>query len=789
MMREGFTLIVLLILVLLADGLAAAVIEPNVALWAPKIEYHPGEVLLIRPRLPAVDTADVKNYELRLELPAVLREKELNLQMLDEQGGFLQLPLTRRHEAGGETQAFIFQPELKRYPGMKVIPGATYTFSCLAKGEGIVGSGFQLSGYFRDVHGQPIIWYPAYITFDQGTYEWKQFEVKLQAPENARYLILIIIKWQDQDSYGTLYIDDLSLTCDKQLGENFMLAGDMEKAEGMRVWPLAGPLSPIAAPKPDRPNNLAMRVSGTKEQIGNQSSYWLPMTVEPEPVSLDEPYSLPTLALDVPADFAGDHVIQWSVKTDGHVVLEGETPLVPAPNTLGPKHIEFTIWLAESGFEMLPHDIQEMYLKRLKRLGLNGIMPTLREPSFETLIDEIDFANWTSQWGRRNGMAVRSYLLFLYTPAAGYCKQHPEYWAETWVGEKTPDYRVCLTHGLDGDKYDDNKTGVRGGKDNPWLGRLYEAVKRAVKVNDLQGVWWDFEIGGVPIRKESPRPYDPMDHQQVCTCLRCRRAFADYAKLDHLASVKEIMSDEYYESWNDFKCWQHTRVWALMREAAREAKPQADFRIYSGPPGPYSRQAYGVDWTMAAKVIDVAMGAHTPFNSEGWALSHFAASEAGGRRNPLVMSVMVNGYDMNEHIGCWQTRPRLANQIIQTVVDWDCLGVALTGVWGLDSQFNGPIREASAVFAEYEEVLTTGRHDDKLLFVRSEKAEYAAWQSADGNRTVAFFFNNSNQSTTVTVVKTESWNKIEKTDNISQTDGEVSFTVPAWSHRIVQFVK
>ena len=105
-------------------------------------------------------------------------------------------------------------------------------------------------------------------------------------------------------------------------------------------------------------------------------------------------------------------------------------------------------------------------------------------------------------------MGVDSALRFLYRKSAKpYCEQHPEYWATTWVGKKTSDYRVCLTHALDGDKYDKKKTGVKSGKYNPWLGRLYEAVRRSVKVNDLQGVWWDFEIAAVPIRKERPISY------------------------------------------------------------------------------------------------------------------------------------------------------------------------------------------------------------------------------------------------------------------------------------------
>ena len=283
-MRKWFLLMVLYALVMLSAGdTRAAVVQPNVALWAPVIEYSPGEVMLLRPRFPAVDTTNGKHYELRLELPAALKQKELNLADLDQQGGFLLRPRTRRHEVKGNTQTFIYQPELEQYPGMKVIPGATYTFSCQAKGEGIAGSGFQLSGYFRDAHKTAIDSYPAYITFDQGAYDWKRFEVQLHAPKNAKYLILIILKWPHQASYGTLYVDDLSLTCDKQPGENLILAGDMEKAKGIKAWPLTNSLVPVVAPKPHEPHNLALRVSGTKRRSVTRAAIGCPCRIPRNP--------------------------------------------------------------------------------------------------------------------------------------------------------------------------------------------------------------------------------------------------------------------------------------------------------------------------------------------------------------------------------------------------------------------------------------------------------------------------------------------------------------------------
>ena len=619
---------VLLVMLLFADMAGAMADQPNVALWASKIEYYPGEELLLRPRLPAVDIDGVRTYQLRVELPRALKKKEMDLHLLDEQSLFLKRPQRQSHQIDANTQTFSFT----------------------------------------------------------------------MTPEN-----------------------------------------------------------------------------------------------------FEKTHTVPTMVFDVPSDFNGEYPIRWSVATDGKVVLEGQVSLVAAAKPRGPKQIEFTIWIAESKFHKAPHDVQEMYLKRLKRLGLNGIMPYVFEPYYSTPIDEIDFSCWAAQWARRHGMTVRSYLRFLFGQedkphyrAQPYCEEHPEYWATTWTGEKTPDFRVCLTHALDGDKYDDNKTGVGGGKDNPWFVRLYEAVKLAVKINDLQGVWWDFEMRAVPRFKIAHDPnYELPPTRRVCTDLRCRRAFADYAKLGHVPTVEEIMSDEYYELWNDFKCWQNIRMWTLLKEAAKEANPNAEFWLYSGEPTSYSRQYYGVDWTMAAKTIDAAMSCHMVGNNETLAQSYFAASQAGGRRNPLMMSVMVAGYSPRLQSVIWNYLfpDRLRNELLQIVIDWDAMGVALTGVWCFDSQFNAAVRETSAVFAQYEDVLTRGKHNDNMLAVEPANTEYAAWLKPEAKGIVGFFFNNSNETKEINIVRTHSWSRVVNPVNIRQTDNGVSFSVPAWSHRIISFVK
>ncbi|MFH1905389.1 MAG: hypothetical protein ABIK53_07715 [bacterium] len=113
--------------------------------------------------------------------------------------------------------------------------------------------------------------------------------------------------------------------------------------------------------------------------------------------------------------------------------------------------------------------------------------------------------------------------------------------------------------------------------------------------------------------------------------------------------------------------------------------------------------------------------------------------------------------------------------------------MTLVGIWDFDSQFNAPVREASAMFAKYEKLLTTGKHDDKLLSVMPQDAEYAAWQSVDSRNIVGFFFNNSGKPSEITVPKTNSWNKVNSIEEVNWTGKEATITIPAWGRQVVEF--
>ncbi|MFO7948434.1 MAG: hypothetical protein R6V19_16650, partial [Armatimonadota bacterium] len=708
---------VLVLLILSACTVSQAVVEPNTAFWAEEMEYEPGEMLMLRPRLPAVDLEGVETYELRVEVPAALASRSLDLHDLDRQGLFLERPKSSSEQVQGDRRIFTFTPEIRKYMGMKVEPGRTYTFSCMAKGENIEGHAFQLSGFFRDENMRAIRKYPAWIMFDEGTYDWKRFEVELTAPENATALVLVAVKWGIADTWGRLYLDDMKLVSDAEPDKNLLLIDHMNEAEGMCAWPGAGELRTEVVPKPGDPDNRALPLTVPEEKAGGKVTWWLPLPVETTTANFDDPWMLPTISLHVPDDFTGTDRVNWAVLTDGTEALSGSSALVPAPDTPKPREIEISMWLAESFFALLDEDIQAMYLQRLKRIGLNTIYPALRLPEHQKPFEEFDFTNFAAQWAQDNGMEARSYMYFLYgRQAKAYCKAHPEYWASTWAGNKTTDYRVCLTHALDGDKYDENRSGVGGGFENPWLGRLLDGVSQAVQLNGLDGVWWDFEIRAAPKVRARDISETPKGHGQVCMDERCLRAFADYADLDEIPTVKAIVEGhELYEKWVDFKCWQHTRAWKLTKQAAQRANPEADFRIYSGLRNDYTRQAYGVEWSMAPQVVDTVMGVHWAKNDAGVAESYRKATRAGGNELPVVMNVTVSGYAMNSMAVAWRQRHWLTNQLLQTVIDWDAVGFSLVGIWAFDSQFNATVRKAAALLAEYEELLTTGTHDDSLL--------------------------------------------------------------------------
>lgn len=162
-------------------------------------------------------------------------------------------------------------------------------------------------------------------------------------------------------------------------------------------------------------------------------------------------------------------------------------------------------------------------------------------------------------------------------------KDRPEVRATEYSGKPSDD-RLCPTWVL------------TEGKEV--LAALEKLAASQVKGGLYQGVDWDVE--------------DPViDPPTYCFCPRCLEAFRLAAKLPAEGKLTaEMMTKEYRKQWTDFRCGQNAALAAHVRAGVKAASPGIEFSMYSGYQGDYTREHYGVDWSLLAPLLDLGVAGY-----------------------------------------------------------------------------------------------------------------------------------------------------------------------------------
>ncbi|MFH1905725.1 MAG: hypothetical protein ABIK53_09440 [bacterium] len=703
--------------------------------FAKKIEVTPGGQLMLHPRLPYVESLPDEEYTLKLNLPKKIKLSPINVAATD-----INSRINPKEE-------IVTQATLKKENRNLLF----YSPDVLNEAY----DGMELHLLYLNKNGKGLAYTPI-IKFI-GTFDWQTFEKELTIAEGIFGAIPLLLKWPQNPTFsGTLRFRSLQIK-EADTGKiifNFQrkepIVMKLEKGKQATYWlsekdSEAGLVSGHGGAQqrialiPGKKYLIACQAKG--EEIKSPS-----MSVKD--ILAKKPYYTRTFIFDVDTKITLPDKIFWSIEDKkGKIYREGNIILLKAGQTIKPQKIDTSVWICETCLQRESLAVQKVYLEKFDSWGLNTIEPQMEDIKFEVPVEEADLNIPIAQEAKKLGIRTRAYMHFFYDPKArSYCEKHPEFRAITYKGHKTPDYRVCLTHGLDGGKYDDPPVKIGSGRENPWLGRYYEIVKKSVRLNNLDGVFWDFEIAAAPYRKVRFKPYSSGTYRQVCMCPRCLKAFQDYAGLDHVPTIEECCGP-LYEKWVDFKCWQNTRVWRLLRQAARESNPNATFGIYSGPVGDYSRQAYGVDWTMAAPYLDFAMQRVFCPPSPGTAAALNTGLMKGLPENHVPPRILIQlnvfpysdqwlyGVDANR---VYAELCNIKNNIVKLVAVCGSFGWSFTGIWGMDDQLTLPIREANALLAKYEDFFLKGKRADKLVEVKQGNVEIVTWQKRNKLITVIF---------------------------------------------------
>ncbi|MBU1736367.1 MAG: hypothetical protein KJ692_14165 [Verrucomicrobia bacterium] len=701
------------------------------------VEVTPGGKLMLHARIMPVEGLADDKYTLVLSLPGACSLSKLQITGTDNDGVF-------NHKVGPvdeQVRAVIAEGEKRTEiyyrPDMQNL--------C----EGIELNFGYINEFRRTISYTPVI---KFI----GSFDWCKFSKEVTTPDNAIGVRPLLLKWPDARGNsplsGALHVRNLNIR---------------EADSGKLVYELpAGQETTVTVVQDVKtahwfgtnmvPLTPSMRYAVTCEAKGDLKSKSESAQVT---LSGDTVFFTRNFIFDVAADAVLPAKLIWRI-TDGnqHVYREGAVALIPAGKTLTPKKLETSVWVAETRLSNESTPVQKIFVDKFATWGLNTIMPQFDEPRYGASNDTIEFSFPVIQEAKRRGMQVRAYLHVRYSDAARpYCEAHPEYWAETYKGDKSAGYRVCLTHILDGGKYDTPPSGAGAGLNNPWLARYCEILNKRIEVNAIDSIWMDHEIAGAPYRKDlPPEKRKPSD---VCLCKRCIRAFQDYAKLDHLPTTNEICG-ELYEKVTDFKCWQHRRLIEMLHDSARRVNPRVTFGIYSGWPtdriekglklGDFCRQAYGVDWAMLAPAIDIAMMRTGGPLRGGWGNINAKCVESlrsvltkGLKAGQPLPKIIISLYGPTAD-GNWSQRcaafQSLKIDIVKMVVLYGSTsGWSYSAVWGMDDQLIAPIRQANSLLAKYEDFIIDGKRADNLVELSGENVSGATWQLRD--RVITFVFN------------------------------------------------
>ncbi|MFH1477005.1 MAG: hypothetical protein ABIH24_05895 [Verrucomicrobiota bacterium] len=680
--------------------------------FASRIAVEAGGKLMLHPQLPYIAGLPVEEYNLVLNLPATLSLSRLQVLATDQNG---------RVEAAGETIKELAadgkqRMELSYRPDLLQAIDGMELHLCHQNRAGTV--------------------YVPMIKFS-GTFDWKTFRKETQVSDDHVAVVPLLLKWASNPTQsGTLSFRSLKIM-ESDSGKTIFnfhpkepvvmklgkgqstcwLSADPAKTGGDRVKLIPG-----------RKYTIECQAKG--EGIGGPG-------ISVKEALTKKVFYTRTFVFDIASKITLPDKLFWRIEgKDGKVYAKGELALVAAKARVAPKVIDASAWICETHLDRETLPIQTLYVEKLHAWGLNAIEPTMVFPVYDAPFAEGSLSIPVAQAAKRLGMRVRTYVNFLCADknSESYLKDNPQFAAVDPQGGRPVYPRICPTHYLE--------------NENPWLQYHLDAITRSVKINDLDGVFYDYEVNAAPYIKSLPNKDGSRRWSGCCICERCRKAFQAGIGLDHVPSVEECCADALYEKWIDFRCRQNVELWRLTSQAARAGNPKATFGIYSGGPGDYSRQAYGVDWIMAAPLLDFAMQryfAPIPVQAAD-EFSSVLAKGMPGKQAPPRMLFQLNVFPYADQwmYGCDANRvyaelPNLKNDIVRTVAVCRSFGWSFTGIWGLDDQLTLPIKEAHVLLAGYEDFFVNGEKIANLVKVEAGDVETATWQN--GARRVTFVFN------------------------------------------------
>ena len=563
-----------------------------------------------------------------------------------------------------------------------------------------------------------------------GSFNWRHWSGVVKAPPRAAKLHVLVRKQGGLGITGRFCVDNVTV---RRVGsdENLAKMGDFESPDWHDGRMVAG--AGVGGSK-------GFVVDCTPERSEIQDALWVPLEALPtrpgtdyvvemdaRAQDLQQPGETPVASLLFAADAGvkpGTDTMRTYFEAQGGAVTEVAQPVpvqaLPPLLNVRPRQIQIIPCMITDCFS--DPAVNRAMAENTWRAGMNATWGTAdnqvvdllrRKHGVPTIVTLHTVGMW--QWPAALRDAPRT---------------HPE-WCATEYPDCPSAVYMCPTWALT--------------EGEAALAAVENWVVANVRRTEYAGVDWDVE-------------YPIVNPPTVCFCPRCVEAFRREAGLPVEARLTpEALVGEYRARWTDFRLRQNAQLVARVRHAVKSADPALPFDVYSGVQGTYAKERCGVDWTLLAPHLDLAMA--------GGTREELRATRAALGQVPLI------GYECYyaSHFANSGPAPdprTWRNRLVLQCIQSGGRGVLIWYLPALDGGALYETSEAAAVLARYESTIRANQRCDSEVAVTGLPPEHwAALQR--GPERLVMLLNFEDKPAEVSVTLPTQWRKVVCEDPVS----------------------
>jgi hypothetical protein len=239
----------------------------------------------------------------------------------------------------------------------------------------------------------------------------------------------------------------------------------------------------------------------------------------------------------------------------------------------------------------------------------------------------------------------------------------------------------------------------------------------------------------------------------------------------------EGVINDYRVQWTDFRCRQNAALVAVVRKGIKAGCPGIEFSAYSGYQSQWTKEHYGVDWSLIKPSLDLGMAGYN-----GKRVDIRATQQA-------LAPVPFMGGEMYYLAPYRESGPtpdplKWRNRVLRQCLDSGAVGII---IWYLPVMEGGAFyytSEATAVLARYEAIFRENRRcDDQVRVEGLPEGDWFAFER--GQERLVVLLNCADQPADVTAGLPAGWGETTLRDPVSgrvlqrKLPRQVSLKIPA----------